>query len=109
MPFKILGHTLHELAELAIDIDDPRLHLMAFDLTLYETADPEKKENASARKVVRDELVRRCEEELSPMEAGRKALAKLENHIHDRYDGTSDGPIMLAELEPIRRGLGVAT
>ena len=107
MPLRILGHTLHELAELAIDINDPRLHLMAFDLTLYETADPQQNPDEEDRRSTRAELVRRCEEELSPLEAGRKALAELEGHIHDRYDGTSSGPELLADLEPLRRALGV--
>lgn len=39
-PLTILGHKLHDLAELAIEIDDPRLHLLMMDLTLYEIGDP---------------------------------------------------------------------
>lgn len=107
MPLRILGHTLHELAELAIDINDPRLHLMAYDLTLYEAADPEQTPDTAQRREFREELVRRCEEELSPMEAGRKALAELESHIRDQYSGTSQLDKSLAELEPIARALGV--
>lgn len=35
-PFRITLHILEQLAELALDIDDPRLHLMMVRLGLYE-------------------------------------------------------------------------
>lgn len=40
MPLSITGHLLHELADVAREIDDPRLHRMMLRLTLYEQADP---------------------------------------------------------------------
>lgn len=59
-PIQILGNILHELAELAVEIDDPRLHLMMIDLALYEVGDlnitPSEEYNR-----VRSEIVRQCE------------------------------------------------
>jgi len=40
IPLKVLGEKLAEIAELAIEIDDPRLHLLMMDLTLYSASDP---------------------------------------------------------------------
>ena len=40
-PLTILGHRLYDLAELAVKIDDPRLHLMMMDFALYSVGDPE--------------------------------------------------------------------
>ena len=39
-PLNILGQKLCELAELAIEIDDPRLHLIMLDLALYSAGHP---------------------------------------------------------------------
>jgi hypothetical protein len=71
-PLQIVAHTLHELAELAIEIDDPRLHLMMFDLTLYEISDPlqtDKDVIANAREYLvglcREEAKQRAEIEAS--------------------------------------------
>jgi len=61
MPLTILGHTLHELAELAIEIDDPRLHLMMLDLTLYEAGDPNKTDPAEITRI-RNLLIDQCEQ-----------------------------------------------
>ena len=39
-PVSMLKQVLAELAELAIKIDDPRLHIMMCRLTLYSASDP---------------------------------------------------------------------
>ena len=59
-PLQILGRVLHELAELAIEIDDPRLHLMMMDLTLYEAGDPDKTPESEQREI-RKKLYKQCE------------------------------------------------
>ena len=59
-PLNLLGRKLHELAELAVKIDDPRLHLMMMDLTLYDVADPEKTPLETIRET-RAELTRQIE------------------------------------------------
>lgn len=41
IPLQILGQKLNELGELAVEIDDPRLHLLMMDLTLYAQGDPD--------------------------------------------------------------------
>jgi len=41
IPMQITMDILHELAELALEIDDPRLHKLMCRLTLYAQADPE--------------------------------------------------------------------
>ncbi|MEM1077434.1 MAG: hypothetical protein AAGI09_02805 [Pseudomonadota bacterium] len=41
VPLTLLGQKLHELAALSLEINDPRLHLMMMDLTLYAQGDPE--------------------------------------------------------------------
>lgn len=40
VPLNIVAQQMAKLADLAIEIDDPRLHLLMMDLTLYENADP---------------------------------------------------------------------
>lgn len=42
MPLTLFAAILHELAELAAEIDDPRLHLIMMRLALYEAGDPQK-------------------------------------------------------------------
>jgi hypothetical protein len=42
VPLNIVAQQMAKLADLAIEIDDPRLHLMMMDLTLYDNADPER-------------------------------------------------------------------
>lgn len=41
IPMTITGHLLAELAQVALEIDDPRLHRMMLRLTLYDQADPQ--------------------------------------------------------------------
>jgi hypothetical protein len=60
-PLNLLGNRLHDLAELAIEIDDPRLHLMMMDLTLYEAGDPEKTPKNEVAKT-RAELQRKIDQ-----------------------------------------------
>ncbi len=38
-PLQIFGHILSEVADRAIELDDPRLNLLMLRLTLYEAAD----------------------------------------------------------------------
>jgi len=60
VPLNIIGQTLHDLAELAIEIDDPRLHLMMFDMTLYDVADLDKTDREESART-RKRLVEQCE------------------------------------------------
>lgn len=45
-PFRILGSLLAQVAERAIELDDPKLNILMLRLTLYEQADPEKHSSA---------------------------------------------------------------
>lgn len=73
MPLRLLGANLHELAELAIKIDDPRLHLMMIDLALYEVGDLNITPLAKYQET-RAELVRQCEA------IERQTMGNLEDH-----------------------------
>tara|TARA_R110000851_G_scaffold32845_5_gene87866 strand:- start:1880 stop:2329 length:450 start_codon:yes stop_codon:yes gene_type:complete len=82
MPLRLLGHRLHDLAELAIEIDDPRLHLMMMDLTLYDDGDPEKTPPEEIHKT-RAELQRKI----------KQLEGKPNEPILERYDVCNSGAV----------------
>lgn len=43
-PLQILGKTLHEVAERASELNDPKLNALMLRLTLYDMADPASKD-----------------------------------------------------------------
>ena len=60
-PLTILGHKLHDLAELAVKINDPRLHLWCMDMALYEQGNPEETPLDEIRDL-RAQLIKQIEE-----------------------------------------------
>lgn len=57
-PFNIFGDLLSQVAQRAIELDDPQLNILMLRLTLYEQADPNKHTFAEIAEAYRQQEAR---------------------------------------------------